>query len=80
MKCNAREFFVKAHSDLLASRLRLCDNGNMDTLVHLSDRGQNHNSWVRWWILYRVKTVITVALTVKSGLDPHMISGFELDY
>ena len=52
----------------------------METLVHLSNRGWNHNSWVKWCILCRVKTVMIVVLTVKSGLDPHSISWSVLVY
>jgi hypothetical protein len=35
----------------------------------------NHDSWVTCTISTECKTVITVVLTVMSGMDPHMISG-----
>jgi hypothetical protein len=41
----------------------------------------NHDSWVTCTTSVECKTVITVMLTVMSGMDPHMISensGFGL--
>jgi hypothetical protein len=35
----------------------------------------NHDSWVTCTTSVECKTVITVMLTVMSGMDPHMISG-----
>jgi hypothetical protein len=35
----------------------------------------NHDSWVMCTTSAECKTVITVMLTVMSGMDPHMISG-----
>jgi hypothetical protein len=35
----------------------------------------NHDSWVMCITSAVCKTVITVELTVMSGMDPHMISG-----
>jgi hypothetical protein len=35
----------------------------------------NHDSWVMCTTPAECKTVITVVLTVMSGMDPHMISG-----
>jgi hypothetical protein len=35
----------------------------------------NHDSWVTCTTSAESKTVITVVLTVMSGMDPHMISG-----
>jgi hypothetical protein len=35
----------------------------------------NHDSWVTCTTSAECKTVITVVLTVMSGMDPHMISG-----
>jgi hypothetical protein len=35
----------------------------------------NHDSWGTCTISAECKTVITVVLTVMSGIDPHMISG-----
>jgi hypothetical protein len=35
----------------------------------------NHDSWVKCTTSAECKTVITVVLTVLSGMDPHMISG-----
>jgi hypothetical protein len=41
------------------------------TSVRLSE--DNHNSWVTCTASTECKTVITVVLTVMSGMDPHMI-------
>jgi hypothetical protein len=35
----------------------------------------NHDSWVTCTSSTECKTIITVVLTVMSGMDPHMISG-----
>jgi hypothetical protein len=34
----------------------------------------NHESWVTCTTSVECKTIITAALTVMSGIDPHMIS------
>jgi hypothetical protein len=41
--------------------------------IRLSE--DNHDSWVTCTASAECKTVITVVLTVMSGMDPHMISG-----
>jgi hypothetical protein len=41
--------------------------------IRLSE--DNHDSWVTCTASADCKTVITVMLTVMSGIDPHMISG-----
>jgi hypothetical protein len=43
------------------------------TSIRLSE--DNHDSWVTCTTYAECKTVITVMLTVMSGMDPHMISG-----
>jgi hypothetical protein len=40
--------------------------------IQLSE--DNHDSWVTCTTSAECKTVITVVLTVMSGMDPHMIS------
>jgi hypothetical protein len=35
----------------------------------------NHDSWGMCTTSMECKTVITAALTIMSGMDPHMISG-----
>jgi hypothetical protein len=42
------------------------------TSIRLSK--DNHDSWVMCTTSAECKTVITVVLTVMSGMDPHMIS------
>jgi hypothetical protein len=41
--------------------------------IRLSE--DNHDSWVTYTTSVKCKIVITVVLTVMSGMDPHMISG-----
>jgi hypothetical protein len=41
--------------------------------IRLSE--DNHDSWVTCTTSTECKTIITVVLTVMSGMDPHMISG-----
>jgi hypothetical protein len=43
------------------------------TSIQLSE--DNNDSWVTCTVFAECKTVITVVLTVMSGMDPHMISG-----
>jgi hypothetical protein len=43
------------------------------TSIRLSE--DNHDTWVTCTTSAECKTVITVVLTVLSGMDPHMISG-----
>jgi hypothetical protein len=43
------------------------------TSIRLSE--DNHVSWVMCTTSAECKTIITVVLTVMSGIDPHMISG-----
>jgi hypothetical protein len=43
------------------------------TSIRLSE--DNHDSWVTRTTSTECKTIITVMLTVMSGMDPHMISG-----
>jgi hypothetical protein len=43
------------------------------TSIQLSK--DNHNSWEMCTTSVECKTIITVVLTVMSGMDPHMISG-----
>jgi hypothetical protein len=43
------------------------------TSIRLSK--DNHDSWGTCTTSAQCKTVITVVLTVMSGMDPHMISG-----
>jgi hypothetical protein len=40
--------------------------------IRLSE--DNHDSWVTCTTSAECKTIITVVLTVMSGMDPHMIS------
>jgi hypothetical protein len=45
----------------------------VDTMsIWLSE--DNHDSWVTCTSSAECKTVITVVLTIMSGMDPHMIS------
>jgi hypothetical protein len=51
------------------------------TSIRLSE--DNHDSWLTRTTSALCKTIITVALMVMSGMDPHMISGntgFGLDW
>jgi hypothetical protein len=43
------------------------------TSIQLSK--DNHDSWVTCTTSVECKTIVTVVLTVMSGMDPHMISG-----
>jgi hypothetical protein len=38
----------------------------------------DHDSWGTCTTIAEYKTVITVMLTIMSGMDPHMISGTQV--
>jgi hypothetical protein len=40
----------------------------------------DHDSWRMCTTSAECKTVITVVLTIISGMDPHMISGTQLGF
>jgi hypothetical protein len=60
-------------SDVLAHTSEVCKG------THLHNRysaiKDDHDSWGMCATSAECKTVITVVLTVLSGMDPHMISG-----
>jgi hypothetical protein len=59
--------------DFLADTLDVCKSAHGTMSIRLSEN--NHDSWVTCTTSAECKTVITVMLTVMSGMDPHMISG-----
>jgi hypothetical protein len=61
------------YSDVLAHTLEVCKGTHLynGSLATEDDR----DSWVTCTTSTECKTVITVVLTVMSGMDPHMISG-----
>jgi hypothetical protein len=64
-------------TDLLASHQRKCGcalAARQKGEVHHLDTGVSHYSWGMCTTSAECKTVMTAVLTVKSGMDPHMIS------
>src|ERR1041384_6020573 len=51
-----------------------CNHGQNGDSQSPGNRERNHFSWGNLYTSAECKTVITAELTVKSGMDPHMIS------
>jgi hypothetical protein len=63
----------QACSDVLAHTPEVCKGTRLYNRYPTTE--DDHNSWVTCTTSAECKTVITVVLTVMSGMDPHMISG-----
>ena len=55
-------------------------HGGMETLVHLATGDEITTCGYSGATSAECKTVITAVLTVTSGLDPHLISGYGLGW
>jgi hypothetical protein len=71
--CKLGETIEQPCSDILAHTLEVCKG----TLLYNGYPAikDDHDSWGMCTTSAECKTVITVVLTVLSGMDPHMISG-----
>jgi hypothetical protein len=67
VRCKLGKTIEQPYSDVLAHTLEVCKG------TWLSE--DNHDSWGTCTTSAECKTVITVVLTVMSGMDPHLISG-----
>jgi hypothetical protein len=60
-------------SDFLVNTSKVCKSAHLyNEYLAIQD---DHDSWGMRTTSAKCKTVITVVLTVMSGMDPHMISG-----
>jgi hypothetical protein len=60
-------------SDVLVHTPKVCKGTHLYNGYPATE--DDRDSWVTCTISTECKTVITVVLTVMSGMDPHMISG-----
>jgi hypothetical protein len=68
-----RETIEQPCSDVLAHTPEVCKGSRLyNGYPAIKD---DHDSWGTCTTSVECKTVITVVLTVMSGMDPHMISG-----
>jgi hypothetical protein len=71
--CKLGKTIEQPYSDVLAYTLKVCKGTHLQNgYPAIKD---DHDSWGMCTTFVECKTVITVVLTVMSGMDPHMISG-----
>jgi hypothetical protein len=73
VRCKLGETIEQPCSDLLTHTLKMCKGAHLYNRYSTSKDG--HDSYGMFTTSAECKTVITVVLTVMSGMDPHMISG-----
>jgi hypothetical protein len=71
--CKLGEAIEEPCSDVLAHTLEVCKGARLYNRYPASK--DDHNSWGTCTTSVECKTVITIMLTIMSGMDPHMISG-----
>jgi hypothetical protein len=72
VRCKLRKTIEQHCSDVLAHTPEVCKGTRLNTgYPAIKD---DRNSWGMCTTSAECKTVITVVLTVMSGMDPHMIS------
>jgi hypothetical protein len=72
VRCKLRKTIEQPCSDVLAHTPEVCKGTRLYTgYPAIRD---DHDSWRMCTTSVECKTVITVVLTVMSGMDPHMIS------
>jgi hypothetical protein len=71
--CKLGKTIEQPYSDVLAHTPEVCKSTRLyNGYPAIKD---DRDSWGKCTTSAECKTVITVVLTVKSGVDPHMISG-----
>jgi hypothetical protein len=70
---NQGKTIEQPRSDVLAHTQKVCKGTHLYNGYPATK--DNHDSWRMCTTSAECKTVITVVLTVMSGMDPHMISG-----
>jgi hypothetical protein len=71
--CKLGETIEQPCSDVLVHTLEVCKGARLYN-EYLASK-DDHDSWGTCTTYAECKTVITVMVTVMSGMDPHMISG-----
>jgi hypothetical protein len=73
VRCKLGETIEQPCSDVIAHTLEMCRGTRLyNGYPAIKD---DHDSWGMCTTSVECKTIITVVLTVMSGMDPHMISG-----
>jgi hypothetical protein len=73
VRCKLGKTIEQPCSDVLAHTPEVCKGTRLyNGYPAIKD---DRDSWGMWTTSAECKTVITVMLTVVSGMDPHMISG-----
>jgi hypothetical protein len=73
VRCKLGKTIEQPCSDVLAYTLEVCKGTRLYN-GYLATK-DDHDSWETCTTSVECKTVITVVLTIMSGMDPHMISG-----
>jgi hypothetical protein len=73
VRCKLGEIIQQPCSDVLVHTPEVCKGVHLYN-GYLSSK-DDHDSWGTCTTSAECKTVITVVLTVMSGMDPHMTSG-----
>jgi hypothetical protein len=73
VRCKLEKTIKQPCSDVLAHTLEVC-KGTLLYNGYLTIK-DDRDSWGMCTTSVECKTIITVVLTVMSGMDPHMISG-----
>jgi hypothetical protein len=73
VRCKLGETIEQSCSDVLAHTLKVCKGTRLYN--GYPDINDDCDSWGICTTSAECKTVITVVLTVMSGMDPYMISG-----
>jgi hypothetical protein len=73
VRCKLGKTVEQPCSDVLARTPEVCKGAHMYN-GYLANKN-DHDSWEMCTTSTECKTIITVVLTVISGMDPHMVSG-----
>jgi hypothetical protein len=71
--CKLGETIEQPYSDVLAHTPEVCKGAHLYNRYPASKN--DHDSWGICTTSAESQTVMTVVLTIMSGIDPHMISG-----
>jgi hypothetical protein len=78
VRCELGKTIEQSCSDVRAHTLEVCKGTQLyNGYPTIKD---DHDSWGMCTSSTECKTVITVVLTVMSGMDPHMISGTQVGF
>jgi hypothetical protein len=73
VRCKLGETIEQSCSDVLAHTPKVCKGARLYSGYSTSK--DDHDSWEMCTTYAESQTVMTVVLTIKSDIEPHMISG-----